>query len=96
MRKSVLYLAGAVILGIVITLTPLIALTFFHQDSEKSMGLLGEFRSLERTSNQLNPSGSYGSDFTVLVVSFVIAMSFYLFIRRRVKRDFSQVRFPPY
>jgi len=97
MRKSLLYLTAAIILGIAMTLTPLIAVALVRQDISGNVPrFLGEFGSLERGSYQLNSPESYASDFTVVVVSFVVAVTLYLFVRRRIPRDFTQVRFPPY
>jgi len=95
-RKSLLYLTAAVILGITITLVPLVALALVRQDIYMRSQLFSEFGSLERGSFQSSPSQSYVSDFTVLTVSFVIAMVLYLFVRRRFPRDFARIRFPPY
>ena len=96
MRKSLLYLTAAVILGITITLVPLVTLALVRQDLYARSQLFSEFGSLERGSFQSSPSQSYISDFTVLTVSFVIAMVFYLFVRHRVPRDFAWIRFTPY
>lgn len=95
MRKSLLYLAVAVILGIAITLAPLIAITLVRQNQHEHEGLLGGFRSLEEASSSQSSSESYVLDLTIMIVSLVIALSLYVFVRRRVPRDFSQVRFPP-
>ena len=95
MRKSLLYLVAAVILGIAMTLAPLIAITLVRQNQHEPEGLLGGFRSLEETSSSQSSSASYVLDLTIMIVSLVIALSFYVFVRRRVPRDFSQVRFPP-
>ncbi len=96
MRKSLLYLTAAVILGITITLVPLVTLALIRRDIYMHSQFFSEFGSLERGSFQLKSSQSYVSDFTVLTVSFVIAMVLYLFVRRRVPRDFARIRFPPY
>ncbi len=97
MRKSLLYLTIAIILGIAVTLAPLIAVALIRQDTSGNVPrFLGEFGSLERGSNQFNSPESYASDFTVVVVSFVIAVTLYLFVRRRIPRGFTHVRFPPY
>jgi hypothetical protein len=95
-RKSLLYLTAAVILGIAVTLVPLATLALVRRDIYVRSQFFSEFGSLERGSFQLNSSQSYVSDFTVLTVSFVIAMVLYLFVRRRVPRDFARIRFPPY
>jgi hypothetical protein len=95
-RKPLLYLTAAVILGMAVTLVPLVTLALVRRDIYVRPQLFSEFGSLERGSFQSNPSQSYVSDFTVLTVSFVIAMVLYLFVRRRVPRDFARIRFPPY
>lgn len=96
MRKSLLYLTAAVILGIAVTLVPLVALTLVRRDVYGRSQFFSEFGSLERGSFQLSPSQSCVSDFSVLTVSFVIAMVLYLFVRRKVPRNFARIRFPPY
>ena len=96
MRKSLLYLTAAVILGITITLVPLVTLALIQRDIYARSQFLNEFSSLERGSFQSNSSQSYVSAFAVLTVSFVIAMVMYLFVRRGVPRDFTRIRFPPY
>ena len=96
MRKSLLYLTAAVILGITITLVPLVTLALIQRDIYARSQFLNEFSSLERGSFQSNSSQSYVSAFAVLTVSFVIAMVLYLFVRRRVPRDFARIRFTPY
>ena len=96
MRKPLLYMTAAVILGITITLVPLVTLALVRRDIYVRSQFLNEFGSLERGSFQSNSSQSYVLDFTVLTVSFVIAMVLYLFVRRRVPRDFARIRFPPY
>jgi hypothetical protein len=95
-RKSLLYLTAAVILGITITLVPLVTLALVQRDVNVRSQLFSEFGSLERGSFQSSSSQSYVSDFTVLTVSFVIAMVLYLFVRRRIPRDLARIRFPPY
>jgi len=95
-RKSLLYLTAAVILGITITLVPLVTLALIQRDIYARSQFLNEFSSLERGSFQSNSSQSYVSAFAVLTVSFVIAMVMYLFVRRGVPRDFTRIRFPPY
>ncbi len=96
MRKSLLYLTAAIILGIAITLVPLAALTLVRRDVYERSQFFSDFGSLERSSFPSNSSQSYVSDFTVLAVSFVIAMVLYLFVRRRIPRNFARIRFPPY
>jgi hypothetical protein len=95
MKKPLLYLAVAVILGIAITLAPLVAITLVQQNQHEPEGFLGGFRSLEETSSSQSSSESYVLNLTIMVVSLVIALSLYMFVRRRVPRDFSRVRFPP-
>ncbi len=95
MRKSLLYLATAVILGIAVTLAPLFAITLVRQNQHEPEGLIGGFRSLEKTSSSQSSSESYVLDLTIVTVSLVTALSLYVFVRRRVPRDFSKVRFPP-
>jgi hypothetical protein len=75
-------------------LTPLFILTLIRQEQYGSTQFFGDFHSLEEASSSLNQS--YISDFAVLTVSFVIAILLFLFVRRKVPRDFSRPRFPPY
>ncbi|HJW98474.1 MAG TPA: hypothetical protein VJ529_05035 [Candidatus Bathyarchaeia archaeon] len=96
MRKTLLYLTAAVVLGVLATLTPLFVLTLVHQEQYGSAQLFGGFRSLEEASSPSNQSQSYISDFAVLTVSFVVAILLFLLVRKRVPRDFSRPRFPPY
>ena len=95
MRKSLLFLAVAVILGIAITLAPIFAVALVSQNQQGYQGPLGEFRYLEKASFSQDSSESYALDLTIMVVSLVTALSLYMFVRRRVPRDIRQVRFPP-
>lgn len=96
MRRTLLYLTAAVVLGILATLTPLFVLALVRQEQYGSAQLFGGFRSLEETLSPSNQSQSYILDFAVLTVSFVVAILLFLFVRHRVPRDFSRPRFPPY
>jgi hypothetical protein len=96
MRRTLLYLIAAVVIGILTTLTPLFVLVMVRQEQYGSVQFFGGFRSLEEASSQLNQSRSYISDFAVLTVSFVIAMFLFLLVRSKVPRDLSRPRFPPY
>jgi multidrug efflux pump subunit AcrB len=96
LKKSLLYLMAAIVLGVAMTLTPVIAVAFVRQGTNENVPkILSGFGSLERGSYELTSPGSYSTDFTVVVFSFAVAIILYLYVRHRVPRGFTHVRFPP-
>jgi hypothetical protein len=94
MRKSLLYLSAALILGILIIITPLLALAPFVKENPTHFVALFFGESYTHAVNAPNP---YYSDLTILTISFVIAMIVYLFVRHRIHRpEPPWVRLPPF
>lgn len=93
-KRLLAYVASAVVLGILVTVIPLIA--FAGVRHESFIPLNENIRGLEGYSSLGTPnSDSFG--FTILVVSFVVAMVVYLFVRHRVPRkDLPWARYPVY
>jgi hypothetical protein len=97
-KRLLIYVASAVVLGILMMVIPLI--TFAEVSHETfaptSLWLNQNIRGLEGYSSLSEPnSDSFG--FTVLVVSFVVSMVVYLFVRHRVPRtDLPWARYPVY
>jgi len=101
MKKSLLYLTAAIMVGIVAIIVPLLALAPVERmTSNGGIGVfLGEgLRHLEGSNTYgINTPNPYFSDFTVLAISFVIAMVIYLYVRHRIPRiETPWVRIPPY
>jgi hypothetical protein len=100
MKKSLLYLAAAVILGVSVTLVPLFTLAALvgpdHNGHAVSLFLDGELRGRQGLYD-LDTSRSDTSDLVALTVSFVIALAAYLFVKHRMpNREYVWVRIPPY
>ncbi len=97
-KRLLIYVASAVVLGILVTVIPLITFAEVKHESFvlTSPWLNENIRGLEGYSNLGTPnSDSFG--FTILVVSFVVSMVVYLFVRHRVPRhDLPWARFPVY
>jgi hypothetical protein len=101
MKKSLLYFIAAIILGILAIIAPLLALASLARENRNDgVGLfLGEgLRRLEGPYTYgVSTPNPYFSDFTVLMISFVIAMVVYLYVRHRIpRREPPWVRLPPY
>ena len=98
MKRLLVYLASAIVLGVLVMVAPLITFAEFRHEGFTAMSpwLRANFRRLEGYDN-LAASNSDVPGFTVLTVSFVIAMIAYLLVRRRIPRhDLPWVRIPPY
>jgi hypothetical protein len=97
-KRLLVYVASAVVLGILVTVIPLITFAEVRHESfiPSSPWLNENIRGLEGYSSLGAPnSDSFG--FTILVVSFVVAMVVYLFVRHRVPRkDLPWARYPVY
>ena len=97
MKKTLLYLLAAAILGILVTVVPItvvplvpVAKTGIEGDPQWA----SQPRSLGQGLKQLeggdgsNSSQVNGSDLTVLAISFIIALLAYTLIRRRAPRRY--------
>lgn len=99
MKKTLLYLSTAVVLGILVTIVPLITvaqigITGNRQNESYTSSLAHSLGQLEGQ-NDLKTS-SANSDLEFLTVSFVIALVAYILVKYRLpKRDRMQYRFPP-
>jgi hypothetical protein len=100
-KRLLIYVASAVVMGILVTVIPLITFAEVKHESfvPTSPWLNKNIRGLEGYSN-LGTLGTPNSDsfgFTILIVSFVVSMVVYLFVRHRVPRhDLPWARFPVY
>jgi hypothetical protein len=97
-KRLLIYLATAVVLGFLAIMAPLITFAAFRHEelTATSPWLRANFRGLEGYDN-LATSNADVPGFTVLTVSFVIAMIAYLLVRRRIpKHDIPWIRIPPY
>lgn len=96
MRKMLLYMATAVILGLLMTLVPLVTfakITPSHVDTEAYL-FSKSLRELEGVRVD-KPTYSY-ADIEVLAISFVAALIVYLLFKRRMPHhEFPAFR-PPY
>lgn len=100
MKKTLLYLTIAIVLGVIVTLVPWISIAetqsldqagFFLYD-QKFFGVRQP-----QAYYDLAPSGSPTSGFAVIIVSFVIALVAYLYVKHRMPtRPHIWVRIPPY
>ena len=98
MKRLLVYLASAVVLGILVMVAPLITFAEFRHEgfTATSPWVRTNLRGLEGYDNLATPNSDVPG-FTVLTVSFVIAMIAYLLVRRRIPRtDLPWVRIPPY
>lgn len=100
-KKLAVYLVVAIVIGVLVTVVPLIAVAEIGNFDQKYDGLrsmwLRESMGLLEGSYDTGASKSYWSDFGVLTVSFVIALALYLYVKHRMpNRDYVWVRFPPY
>lgn len=99
MKKTLLYLLAAVVLGILVTIVPLITVAQIgstgNRQNESYTSLLR--KSLGQLEGQYDLKTSSGnSDIEFLTVSFVIALVAYILVKYRMpKRDRMQYRFPP-
>lgn len=99
MKKTLLYLAAAVVLGILVTIIPLITVAQIgsagnRQNESYASSLAHSLGQLEGQYD-LKPS-SFNSDLEFLTVSFVIALVAYILVKHRLpKRERVQYRFPP-
>ena len=98
MKRLLIYLACAVVLGILAMVIPLITFAELRHEefSPAPLSIGANFRGLEGYDNLAAPNSDV-TGFTVLIVSFVIAMTAYLLVKRRIPRnDLLWVRIPPY
>jgi hypothetical protein len=99
MKKSLLYLSIAIILGVSVTLVPLFTLAALvggDHGGRASLFVDGELRGRQGLYD-LSTSRSNVSDLVALTVSFVIALAAYLFVKHRMpSREYVWVRIPPY
>jgi len=100
MKKTLIHLLIAVILGVATTLVPLMAIA--GTPNLDRVGLFLSDNEFLRTRQpqvyyDLASSKSPTSGLEVLIISFVIAMVVYLYAKHRMpSRPFIWVRFPPY
>lgn len=98
LKKTLVYSAIAVILGLLITLVPLIVYTQFTEESKYdgaqfSNSLPEQLRKLESPSTNLNVPNST-SDLQILAISFLIAVVMYVLVkRRRPQRDYIDTKY---
>lgn len=97
MKKTILYLPAAALLGILITIVPLITITQTSQgQNEAYPQLLG--KGLKKLDGNYGANNTMTNDstLTVLAISLVVALAVYTVVRRRIPRQFDiQFRMPP-
>jgi hypothetical protein len=97
-KRLSIYLVSAVALGVLAMMIPLVTFAEFRHEefAPTSPWIRANLRGLEGYDN-LATSNSDVPGFTILSVSFVIAMIVYLLVRRRIPRhELPWVRIPPY
>ncbi len=98
MKRLLIYLASAIVLGVMAMVVPLLTFAEFrHEEFTTTFPWIrANFRGLEGYDSLTAPNSDVPG-FTVVTVSFVIAMIVYLLVRRKIPRhDFPWVRIPPY
>jgi len=100
MKKTLLYLPAAAILGILITIVPLITVTQTgstgQSQNEAYPQLLG--KGLKKLDGNYGANNTMTNDstLTVLAISLVVALAAYTVVRRRISRKLDiQFRIPP-
>jgi hypothetical protein len=96
MNKTLLYLWAAAILGIMVTIVPLITLIGIgdrNQDEFYTKSLGEGLKRLDGSSSSNTPR-SDNSDLAVLAISLAIALAVYTVVRRRIPRDYTEFGIP--
>lgn len=100
LKKTLIHLLIAVVLGVAATLVPLMTIAETRNQERVGLFLFGDVSARGQQPQpyyDLAPSKSPTSGLEVLIVSFVIAMVVYLYVRHRMPtRPLAWVRFPPY
>jgi hypothetical protein len=96
MKKTLLYLLAAAVLGILVTVVPLITVAQIGIESNKQNE--PQARSLGQGLRQLEGGdGSNSSDVAVLAISFFIALLAYALVGHRAPRRYNmRLGVPPY
>jgi hypothetical protein len=97
-KRLVIYIASAVVLGVLVMVAPLITFAEFRHEGfmATSPWIRSNLRGLEGY-DSLAASNSDVPGFTILTVSFVVAMIAYLLVSRRIPRHgLPWVWIPPY
>jgi hypothetical protein len=89
MRKSVIYILMATVLGLLITLVPLLAIgaESEHNGVLSSMRVGESMEMLEGRSYNMNIASSWSGELGFLAITFVVALVIYLLLRRKVQPD---------
>ena len=98
MKRLIIYIASAVVLGVLVMVAPLITFAEFRHEGFMATPpwIRSNLRGLEGYDNLAAPNSDVPG-FTILTVSFVVAMIAYLLVRRRIPRHgLPWVRIPPY
>jgi hypothetical protein len=97
-KRLIIYIASAVVLGVLVMVAPLITFGELRHEGfmVTSPWIRSSLRGLEGYDN-LASSNSDVPGFTVVTIGFVVAMIAYLLVRRRIPRHgLPWVRIPPY
>ena len=99
MKKTLLYLPAAALLGILITIVPLITVTQTESAGTSNQAFARSLApAFKKLNGQNGTNGTTANDsaLTVLAVSLVIALAAYTGVRRRIPRQYDmQFRTPP-
>jgi len=101
MKKTLIYLSAAAILGILVTIVPLLTIAQIgmgenRQNELHASSLNESFGRLEGHYDSNNPALS-DSDLTVLAISFIIALVAYTLVKHRAPRRYNfRLGVPPY
>jgi hypothetical protein len=100
LKKTVIELLIAVVLGVATTIVPLMVIAETRNQNQADLFLFDDVHARAQQPQgyyDLVSSKSSTSGFEVLIVSFVVAMIVYLYVRHRMpSRPLVWVRFPPY
>lgn len=100
MKKTLLYLPAAAILGILVTVVPLITIVEIGSGDKRQNAPYASLfsESFGRLEGHHDLKTSNNSELAVLAIGFVIAFVVYTFVKHRMpSRDHIQpVRIPPY
>ena len=99
LKKILLYSAVAVVLGLLLTLVPLITLAEFRPENHYSVfySLSEKMGEIEKPTYDRDTSAFSAYNLDILAISFVIALVVYVLFKRRIPHDdYRWIRGYPY